>query len=75
MESAFQQLVKYHNFNTFNFSIVYPHYKKKIHKFDKVFGIENVNLWKFDPKSFPNNDIILDFCSHLGKSKDSNHKD
>lgn len=65
MESAFQQLVKYHKLASFDFSLLYPHYKYKFEKFDKVFNSKNVNLWKFDPKNFPNSDISLDFCSRL----------
>lgn len=66
MESAFQQLVKYHELDNFDFSRIFPKYKKKLAKFDRVFGRGNVKLWKFDPKSFPSSDITLDFCHKLG---------
>ncbi|MGD9969664.1 MAG: hypothetical protein AB7S65_04355 [Sulfuricurvum sp.] len=65
MESAFQQLVKYHDLNKFDFSIIYHPYRN-LARFDTVFGQENVFLWKFDPSVFPNNDITLDFCERLG---------
>ena len=65
MESAFQQLVKNHKMDSFDFSIIYPYYKDKLEKFDTVFGSENVYLWKFDPKIFPKGDITLDFCKRL----------
>lgn len=65
MESAFQEIVKSFNISTFDFSIIYPHYRFKLEKFDKVFGKENVMLWKFDPKKFPEGDVVLDFCHRL----------
>lgn len=71
MSSAFQQLVKFHKLDSFNFSVIYPHYKIKLEKFDKVFNRENVYLWKFDPANFPNNDITLDFCNRLNIETDS----
>ena len=65
MESAFQQLVKYHNVADFCFDIIYHPYKN-FEKFDRVFGKENVNLWKFDPRNFPGGDITSDFCQRFG---------
>lgn len=66
IESAFQQRVKYHELNSFDFTPVFPKYMKKLKKFDRVFGRKNVKLWKFDPKSFPNFDIVLDFYHRFG---------
>jgi len=73
MESAFQQLVKYHSIDRFNFKIIYPHYRVKLEKFDKIFHPENVRLWKFDLKSFPDSDITLDFCRRLKIKVDKKH--
>lgn len=64
MESAFQQLVKYHDLGTFDFTRIYHPYKK-LQKFDAIFGQENVLLWEFEPEKFPNKDITLDFCQKL----------
>ncbi|MBD3842729.1 MAG: hypothetical protein IE909_12765 [Campylobacterales bacterium] len=64
IEPAFQQLVKYHDFNTFDFSMIYHQYKN-FKSYDDVFGIENVLLWKFEPANFPEGDIVLDFCQKL----------
>lgn len=64
MESAFQQLVKFNNLGSFDFSIIYHSYRK-FAKFDDIFGKENVKLVKFDPKVFPENDILLDFYEQI----------
>lgn len=65
MESAFQQLIKYHELDSFDFFKIYHPYQN-FARFDAVFGKENVFLWKFDPTTFPNHDITLDFCQRLG---------
>jgi hypothetical protein len=44
----------------------YRNYQKSFGKFDDVFGRENVQLWKFDPRSFPDGCAVRDFCSRLG---------
>lgn len=64
LESAFQQLVKYHDLGNFNFSNIYHPYRK-LQKFDAIFGRENVQLWEFKPDEFPDKDITLDFCKKL----------
>lgn len=64
LESAFQQLVKYHELATMNHGQFY-HPFKKFERYDKVFGPENVKLFKFDPSTFPEGDIVLDFCQKL----------
>lgn len=65
IESAYQQGLKGGN-SDFDFTKkYYPNYKKRFEKFDKVFGRENVEFWKFDPKIFPNGDVVLDFCRRL----------
>ena len=62
--SAFQQLLK-HPTKNLTIEQAYPHYRKKLHKFDIVFGRENVYLWKFDPKYLYQGDVVLDFCKRL----------
>jgi len=64
IESAFQQLVKNHDLGIFDFSRIYHKYRN-FERYDSVFGKENVQLWKFDPKTFPEGDIVLDFCEKL----------
>jgi hypothetical protein len=41
-------------------------YREQFEKFDTVFGRENVQLWKFDPASFPDGCVVQDFCARLG---------
>jgi len=62
-ESAFQQLVKYHELNSFNFNMIYHKYTN-FKRYDDIFGEENVKLFCFEPKNFPDGDIVLDFCRH-----------
>ncbi|MGA4533301.1 hypothetical protein ACPA1H_23470 [Ectopseudomonas chengduensis] len=64
MESAFQQLVKYHGGSSFDFKGIY-HPFKNFKRYDEVFGIDNVKLLKFRPDCFPDGDIVLDFCEKL----------
>lgn len=65
MVSAYQQKVKHGN-GKFNVAEIKPRYIKRFRKFDEVFGRENVILRKFDPKSFPNQCIVADFCQQVG---------
>ena len=64
-ESAFQQRLKSSHLGT-DPQKTYPNYRKKFEKFDEVFGKENVKIWKFNPKGFPEGDVVLDFCKRLG---------
>lgn len=65
IESLFQQRVK-GGHNKFNIENFYPYYRNEFEKFDLVFGSKNVKLFKFDPKSFPNGNVVMDFCNRLG---------
>ena len=65
MSSAFQQRLKGGGINSFEISNTYPRYKEKFQKFDLVFGKEHVHFWKFNPKEFIKNDVVLDFCYRL----------
>lgn len=66
MESAFQQGLKGGNFASLNLERVFPQYRKRLEKFDLVFGRENVQFWKFDRESFRGGDVVEDFCTRLG---------
>jgi len=74
MNSAFQQLVKNHYMDSFDFNIIYPHYRLKLEKFDKVFGRNNVHFIEFNPKKFPNHDIVIDFSNRFNISFDYQKK-
>ena len=65
IESLFQQRVK-GGIGKFNIEKYYPYYRNGFEKFDLVFGSKNVRLFKFDPKSFPNGNVVMDFCNRLG---------
>lgn len=66
IESAYQQILKGGIRKNFHLSNINPPYKLRFEKFDKVFGRENVYLYKFDPNSFPQKDVVLDFCDKIG---------
>ena len=40
--------------------------RSQITTLDKVFGRENVLLWKYDRHSFPDRCVVADFCQRLG---------
>jgi hypothetical protein len=64
LESAFQQLVKYHNQANLDYNTFYHPYKN-FKRYDNVFGQDNVKLFKFDPSAFEEGDILLDFCQKM----------
>ncbi len=65
MQSSFQERVK-GGLNSFTIDKGYPHYRAKIKKFDDLFGRENVLLYHFDKKTLYKEDVVLDFCQHIG---------
>ncbi len=65
MESGFQQKLKRTPLNKLVIGNLYPNYRKKLQKFDHIFGRNNVQLVKFDTNHFPKGDIVLDFCQRL----------
>lgn len=65
MESAFQQRVK-SGHAQLDLEKVWPRYRQRFQKFDQVFQRHTVQLWKFDPASFLNRDVVLDYCSRIG---------
>ena len=58
ISSIFQECVRGIGYKEFNLEKCYPFYRERFEKFDKVFGKENVYLYKFDSKK----DIVIDFC-------------
>lgn len=65
MESAFQQSVK--GFSAqLNLQALYPEYRLRFEKFDRVFGRDRVLLRKFVPAEFPGQCVVTDFCRIIG---------
>lgn len=64
--SAFQQRVKAGRMSGVDVFSEYRSYKNRFLKFDKVFGADNVQLWKFDPGEFNGGCVVQDFCYRLG---------
>lgn len=60
LQSAFQQVVKFHEFDTINPTTLYHPYLN-FKRFDQVFGEENVFLKVFYPSHFPENSVLRDF--------------
>ncbi len=61
--SAFQQLLKYHDLCSFDDTQIVPKYKN-IQRYDDIYGLDNVKVIPFLPKHFPDGDIMKDFCKH-----------
>jgi hypothetical protein len=68
MISSFQQRVKSGGLAKFDLTRMYRSYQFIFGKFDRIFGRDNVLLWKFDPKVFPESCVVRDFCARLGIS-------
>lgn len=64
MESAFQERLKTDPL-LFDFDGLYPNYRYYLEPFDRVFGKENVQFWKFDPAGFTDQCVVQDFCRRL----------
>jgi hypothetical protein len=63
--SAFQQYVKNQHLDSLNFTLLYPHYRRKIEKFDRVFGVENVSLTVLHPSRMHEGDVVKDFVYQI----------
>jgi len=63
--SAFQQLVKYHDIERYDYNMIVHRYKN-IERYDKVYGKKNVKVLSFLPKNFLDGDILKDFCKYTG---------
>ena len=64
MSSAIQQRIA--GGITWKARSLYPNYRSRFEKFDKVFGKENVMLVKFDRQNLRNGDVVLDFAHRAG---------
>ena len=68
-ESAFQQQVKIGqspNLHNDKNTQANKHYSDRIALLQRVFGKEHVHLRVFDPKSFPQRCVVMDFCGWIG---------
>lgn len=65
VSSSFQEKVK-HGKREFEFSKCAPAYRFRFRKYDKVFGPERVDLFKFTPRGFTNQCVLADFCERTG---------
>jgi hypothetical protein len=65
VSSSFQEKVK-HGKRKFEFSKCAPAYRFRFRKYDKVFGPDRVDLFKFTPKEFTNQCVLADFCERIG---------
>ncbi len=66
MASKIQQDIKVGTNSCNNIQINFGSYRGKFEKFDSIFGKDNVCLVKYDSRSFPNGDVVTDFCKRLG---------
>lgn len=64
LESAFQQQIKQAHIQNMDARFFYHRYKN-FSVYDKVFGRDNVKLFKFEPSTFFGGDIVYDFCLKL----------
>jgi hypothetical protein len=65
MPSAFQQKLGMGKLEGLDMPGLFPRYQRRFEKFIKVLGRENVEFWLFDPKTFPGNCVVQDFCKRL----------
>ena len=64
--SCFQEWLKNKFLDFTELQRCYLGYKVHFEKFIKIFGKNNTILKKFDPKKFPNGDVVKDFCQFWG---------
>lgn len=70
MCSSFVQLVKNHGLSSLDAKQLWPMYRRKLEKFDQVFGREHVTLRLFRPDVLMDGDVVQDFCWQLGAKVD-----
>jgi hypothetical protein len=68
MTSSFQERVKAGNVTSLDMHKLYRPYQKNFSKLDRIFGRPNVLLWKYDPATFLQGDVVQDFSARLGIS-------
>jgi hypothetical protein len=66
MASHFQERVKNLTIDWFDPARMYRNYRDSFSPFDRIFGRDKVQLWKFDPKAFPDGCVVQDFSRRLG---------
>ncbi len=66
IESALQQRIRQGSADIDALASLWPRYQSSFQRLDTAFGAENVTLLKYDPDRFPNQDVVTDFCKHLG---------
>ena len=70
ISSAFQQRIKAGiEINLANLKI-WPHYRERFGKLDRVFGPENVTLKPFQRERLEGGDVVLDFAREIGITLD-----
>ena len=70
MASAFVQLVKNHDQSRLGLDKLWPRYRAKLEKFDRIFGRDHVMLRPFGSDSLVDGDVVQDFCHYLGEPID-----
>ncbi|MAP95584.1 MAG: hypothetical protein CMK07_11595 [Ponticaulis sp.] len=68
MMSAFQQRVKGSKLKNIKVDTLWPRYRDRLERLDKIFGQENVELVKFHRSEFKGGDVVTDFAGRLGIS-------
>ncbi len=66
MSSSMQQRLNEDAEGDIDVAKFYPHYRARFEKFDAAFGADHVRFLKFVPKELKNQDVVADFCQHLG---------
>lgn len=64
--SSFQQRVKSGTIDFFDPMRMYRNYEETFGKFDRIFGRDNVRLYRFEPRDFPGGCVVQDFCQRAG---------
>lgn len=63
MASNYQQVVR---LSHGNFRLLWPHYRRRFRKFEKLFGKPALNLRLFDKTRLEGGDVVADFASWTG---------
>ncbi|MAP95580.1 MAG: hypothetical protein CMK07_11575 [Ponticaulis sp.] len=66
MASTLQQNVKSNNLSRLNPNKLWPYYRDRLEKFDRIFGANNVRLVKFEKSGLTNGDAVTDFLTWIG---------
>jgi hypothetical protein len=61
MQSNLQQLLK-GNYSKFDYLSLWPNYKERFDKIDRIFGRANVTLRAYSKNTLYNGDVVADFC-------------